>query len=183
MSYQVINRCVIFSLITGCHLLTPDITLAKNPTFPKLIVQSIKSLDENTIRQTMVAIEDAENKEDIDALLKFLVPFAISEITVKSQGTTLTTNVEGINAHRKLLKRSFDLVKERDTINDYITIRITPDGKIATVTRVVVETLTIEDGTRFLASGTDIFRFAIIDNQPKIISTKSQGWLEKRPNE
>ena len=82
-----------------------------------------------------------------------------------------------------MLKNTFALVKEREILNDYMTVRITPDGKIATVTRVIFENLTTKDEQKFMVSGTDIIRFALIDNQPKIISIKSQGWLEPRPTE
>lgn len=171
------------NLITGLVVATPAITLAQPLNSPLLIAQEIKELDEEMIRQAMEAINEAENREDIDAMLKFLVPFSISEITVEYKGNILTTNLEGINAHRRMLKNTFALVKEREILNDYMTVRITPDGKIATVTRVIFENLTTKDEQKFMVSGTDILRFALIDNQPRIISVKSQGWLEPRPTE
>ncbi|MDJ0728897.1 MAG: nuclear transport factor 2 family protein [Crocosphaera sp.] len=171
------------NVITGLVVTTPVITLAQPSNSPLLIAQEIKQLDEEMIRQAMEAINQAENREDIDAMLKFLAPFSISEITVEYKGNILTTNLEGINAHRRMLKNTFALVKEREILNDYMTVRITPDGKIATVTRVIFENLTTKDEQKFMVSGTDILRFALIDNQPKIISVKSQGWLEPKPTE
>jgi len=51
---------------------------------------------------------------------------------------------------------------------------------LAIVTRATIEKLRTEDGKQFISAGTDTFRFAWVDNQPKVISTKSQGWLEER---
>lgn len=183
MKFNLFKPFLIANVITGLTLVIPIITLAQTPNPRILIAQETKELNEEIIRQTMEAIDEADNREDIDGMLKFLAPFSISEITVEYKGNILTTNLEGINAHRRMLKNTFALVKERETINDYMTIRMTPDGKIGVVTRVIFENLTTKDDQKFIVSGTDIIRFAMIDNQPKVISVKSQGWLEPRPTD
>ena len=183
VKFKFLTTFLITNLITGLTVMNPVITVAQPLKTPLLIAQQAQSLDEEIIRQTMKAINEAENREDIDSLLKFLVPFSISEITVEHKGNILTTTLEGINAHRRMLKNTFSLVQERETLNDYMTVRITSDGQIATVTRIIVENLTTKDDKNFIASGTDIIRFALIDNQPKIISIRSKGWLEERPQQ
>ena len=183
MKFNLFKPLLIANVITGLTLIAPGITPAQTPNPRILIAQETKELNEEIIRQTMEAINEAENREDIDTMLKFLAPFSISEITVEYKGNILTTNLEGINAHRRMLKNTFALVKERETINDYMTVRMTSDGQIGVVTRVIFENLTTKDDQKFIVSGTDILRFAMINNQPKIISVKSQGWLEPRPNE
>ena len=50
------------------------------------------------------------------------------------------------------------------------------------VTRIIVEEFTTSDGREFFSSATDTFRFAWIDDQPMIVSAKSQGWIEERPS-
>ncbi|HAC65433.1 MAG TPA: hypothetical protein DCF68_18360, partial [Cyanothece sp. UBA12306] len=92
----------------------------------------------------------------------------------------VTTTLEGIEEHRQLLEKNFKLIKNRETIDEYVKVKISPDGQIATATRMFVEKINLEDGRQFFTSGTDIFRFAWIDNQPKIISTKTQGWVEEK---
>ncbi|MGK7881008.1 MAG: hypothetical protein AB4060_13040 [Crocosphaera sp.] len=183
MKFNLFKPLLIANVITGLTVTIPVITYAQTPNPRILIAQETKELDEEMIRQAMDAINEAENREDIDAMLKFLAPFSISEITVEYKGNILTTNLEGVNAHRRMLKDTFALVKQRETINDYMTVRITPDGQVGVVTRVIFENLTTKDDQSFIVSGTDIIRFAIINNQPKIISVKSQGWLEPRPTE
>ena len=168
------------SLVSSFGLTLPSKTLAQELTLPQIVAQTSSQLNEDNIRQTMEAIEKAENGEDIEDLLNFLVPFAISEVTVEVESNRITTTLEGIEPHRQLLKNTFKLVKDRETIKEYTKIKITADGHIATVIRTMIEEITLEDGRKFIASGTDTFRFAWIDNQPKIISTKSQGWIEER---
>ena len=171
------------TVLASSILITPASLRANELTHPQLLVQSTSELTEEKIRQTMVAIEEAERSESIEELLKFLAPFAISEVTVESQGSKITTNLEGIEAHRALLESTFELVKDRGIINNYMNVRITPDGQVAVVTRMIVEELTTSDGKEFLVSGTDTFHFAWIDNQPMIVLTKSQGWIEERPSQ
>lgn len=157
------------------------ITQAAEPVPTQLTAQSSSQLNEENVGEVMAAIAQAESNKDIEALLKFLVPFAISEVTVESQGKSITASLEGIEAHRQLLEFTFKKVTKKEPINEHTTIRITPDGQLATVTRLIVEELVTDDGREFISSGTDIFRLAWIDGRPMVISAKTQGWLEERP--
>jgi hypothetical protein len=157
------------------------ITQAAEPVPTQLTAQSSSQLNEENVGEVMAAIAQAESNKDTEALLKFLVPFAISEVTVESQGKSITASLEGIEAHRQLLEFTFKKVKKKEPINEHTTIRITPDGQLATVTRLIVEELVTDDGREFISSGTDIFRLAWIDGRPMVISAKTQGWLEERP--
>lgn len=180
LAIAALISCPSFSLANSQgELLVP----AAESTSTQLTAQSSSQLNEENVRQVMAAIAKAESSEDIEALLNFLVPFAISEVTVESQGKSITAILEGIESHRKLLEFTFERVKTKETINEHTTIRITPDGQLATVTRLIIEELVTNDGREFISSGTDIFRLAWIDGRPMVISTKSQGWLEERPGQ
>ena len=100
------------SVLASSVLIMPVSVRANEFAPPQLLVQSTSQLTEEKIRQTMAAIEEAERSENIEELLKFLAPFAISEVIVESQGSKITTNLEGIEAHRALLESTFELVKE-----------------------------------------------------------------------
>lgn len=169
------------SLISICVLSSPDRIVAAEPAMTSTLSQSSNKLTEENVLQAMKTINAAEKKEDINTLLKFLVPYGVSEVTVESQGNSITRNLEGVEAHRIMLENTFKRVKDRAVLNERQTIRFTPDGQLAIVTRTSTEKLTTEDGQQFISAGTDTFRFAWVDNQPKVISTKSQGWLEERP--
>lgn len=172
---------LILSLVSSSVLgLSIRANAAEPTTYPSM-AQASDPLTEEKVQQTMAAIKKAESQDDIDTLMKFLVPYTVSEITVESQEKSITRSIEGLEAHRELLQKIFDRIKDRETLNEYSTIRITPDGQLAIVTRTNTEVLTTNDGKRFLSSGTDVFRIAWINNQAKVISIKSQGWIEERP--
>ncbi|MEB3123108.1 MAG: hypothetical protein VKL41_18035 [Snowella sp.] len=178
---KIIHSLTLLTLgvISSCVLALPHRVTAAEPSVTSSS-QSSGQLTEENVSQAMKAIAEAEKKEDIDALLMFLVPYGVSEVTVESQGNSITRNLEGVDAHREMLEKTFKRVKNREILNERQTIRFTPDGQLAIVTRSTIEKLTAEDGKQFISAGTDTFRFAWIDNQPKVISTKSQGWLEER---
>jgi hypothetical protein len=178
---KIIHSLALLTLgvISSCVLALPHRVIAAEPTKTSSVETSSKLTEEN-VSQAMKAIAEAEKKEDIDTLLMFLVPYGVSEVTVESQGNSITRNLEGVDAHREMLEKTFKRVKNRDILNERQTIRFTPDGQLAIVTRSTIEKLTTEDGKQFISAGTDTFRFAWIDNQPKVISIKSQGWLEER---
>ena len=166
--------------ITGMAML-PLESSAQGLSGGIIVAENSEKLTEAKIREVMAIIEKAEKEEDIDTLLKTLAPFAVSEVVVETEEQGITRTVEGIREHRELLEQTFALVEKREPINQFMTIRFTADNQVATVTRFVLETLTTTKGKLFYASGTDIFRFAWLDGHPKIISTKSQGWIEERP--
>lgn len=182
ISMKIIHSLTLLTLgaISSCVLALPHRVTAAEPTKTSSVETSSKLTEEN-VTQAMKAIAEAENKEDIDAILMFLVPYGVSEVTVESEGNSITRNVEGVDAHRQMLETTFKRVKNREVLNERQTIRFSPDGQLAIVTRASIKKLTTEDGKQFISAGTDTFRFAWVDNQPKVISTKSQGWLEERP--
>ena len=150
---------------------------------PRTIIaaETTGELTEAKIREVMAVIEKAEKEEDIETLLTTLAPFAVSEVAVEVEEQGITRTVEGIEAHRQLLEQTFALIEKREPINQFMSIRFTADNQVAIVTRFVLEALTTTKGKSFYSSGTDIFRFAWLDGRPRIISTKSQGWIEERP--
>jgi len=178
---KIIHSLTLLTLgvISSCVLALPHRVIAAEPTKTSSVETSSKLTEEN-VSQAMKAIAEAEKKEDIDAILMFLVPYGVSEVTVESEGNSITRNVEGVDAHRQMLETTFKRVKNREVLNERQTIRFSPDGQLAIVTRATIEKLRTEDGKQFISAGTDTFRFAWVDNQPKVISTKSQGWLEER---
>lgn len=169
------------SVLSSCLLALPITVQAAEPLIHAQASSTINGLTEANVLQAMKKISEAEKKEDINTLLSFLVPYGVSEVTVESQGNSITRNLEGVEAHRAMLEKTYQRIKSREILNEHQTIRFTPDGQLAIVTRTTVEKLTGEDGKKFIAGGIDTLRFAWIDNQPKLVSVKSQGWLEERP--
>jgi hypothetical protein len=130
----------------------------------------------------MKTIEQAEKEENVEQILELLAPHVLSSVTVELEDLTVTRVIEGKKAHQDFLTNSFTEVKEREVIRSYITTKITNDNQFATVTRIKAADVDTDDGKSFLSVSTDKIRFAVIDNEPKIVNIQIEGWLEQRPN-
>ena len=54
-------------------------TVAQEIASPQLTAQTSNQLTEEKVRQIMTEISQAEKREDLEGMLKFLAPFAVSE--------------------------------------------------------------------------------------------------------
>lgn len=146
---------------------------------PLLLVQETQTgLTEDTLTQIMTEIEQAEAEENIAGILEYLAPYVITSITVEIDNQKITTFVEGKDNHEGFLNDSFKKVKGKKVISSYTTTKINDSGEMALLTRVRAREVDTETGNRYLSLSTDKIRFAMIDNQPKIINIESSGWLE-----
>ncbi|BAQ65469.1 hypothetical protein [Geminocystis sp. NIES-3709] len=146
-----------------------------------LTAQNTPQLTSEKITEIMASIENAEKSENLSQLLDFLTPYTFSTISTESDNTTIITTLEGKDEHEYYLSNSFKRVKEREYLNSYSSIKVTEDGQMALVTRIRATNITTEEGQNYLSLSTDKIRFALIDNQPKIVNIEVKGWLEQRP--
>jgi hypothetical protein len=177
--HSLIN-VIITSLIASQVVIIANMVKAESLNNLKqvLTAQKTTELTEETITAMMASIEKAEKEENIDQLLNFLSPYIISSITVEYDETTTTKMIEGKQSHQDFLKDNFNGIKEREYINSYLSTKIAEDGQMATVTRIRATNITSENGKKYLSVGTDKIRFALINNEPKIINLDVKGWLK-----
>lgn len=158
-----------------------DIDNSNTHNTNKIIAQNMSQLTEEKVLEIIKVIEKAESEKDVDTILNFLAPFVTSSITVETKETTITRKLEGKQAHQTFLINTFNTVKEREEINSYLTVTASADDEVITVSRLHLRELTTENGKSFLSSSNDVIRFALVNNQPMIVSITVQGWMEERP--
>lgn len=144
------------------------------------VTRKSNQITEEDIREVLKEIQAAREREDIEGVLKFIAPFAHSEVTVESDGGTLTVNLDGKDEHRAVFAKMNAQIQERRDINNRTAITISPDGELGTATIFRVREYITQNGTRFLSAGTDTIRFALINNRPMVVSTTIRGWLAER---
>jgi hypothetical protein len=145
------------------------------------LAQANTMLTEAQVLAVMETIQQAEAAEDIDTLMSFLAPFVVSEVTVQTGNQRVTRTLEGLSAHREMLKNSYDRREANEVLNETINVHFDDDGNIAVVTRYNLETTDLEDDRKLVSMAKDIIRFALVDGQPKVISVTVDGWSEERP--
>lgn len=171
-------------LVAGLLLVSPAAIMAQ-PSVPEGNGPSVLStsgrLTEANVLAMMEKLTQAEKQKDVATLVSILAPYAISEVTVESQGKKLTQAVEGRQAHQELLQKTYANRTREETLNERLKVRITPDGQLAIVTRDSLETFSTQGGQNLIGLSRDTIYFAWLDNQPKVIAVKTEGWLEERP--
>ncbi len=150
---------------------------------PLLLAKETQNeLTEEMLNEIMTNLEAAEMEENLQGILQYLAPYVITSVTVDLDERKVTTFIEGKDQHQEYLKNSFQNIKSRKIISSYTTTKINGNGQMALLTRVRSRELNSEEGESYLSLSTDKIRFAMIDNQPKIINVESSGWLEAISN-
>ena len=103
-----------------------------------------------------------------------MAPFIISETITASVNGFEAAHIEGIEQHREMLTNVFNEADTEENINvqeisQKETIRITPDGQLATALISTVNEVTTGDELRLITT-TDTIRFARLQGQIKVIS-------------
>jgi len=133
------------------------------------------------IQQVNLEVKSLIAQGDVEGVLQYMAPFIISETITESSNGFESVYIEGIEQHRDVLTNFFNEAEtEEDSevqeISQQETIRVTPDGQLATVTVSTVTEVTTTDDELRLITTTDTIRFARVQDQIKVIfyTTDSQ---------
>jgi hypothetical protein len=169
---------VVFSLGLWTGIGLP--VIANDPSSnPAIVAQAKGKLTEENILQAIKEIQAAQNQENLDELLKYVAPFATSEITLEGRELSTTLQVDGKENHRVLLQDMFKKIKSREILTQNIDIRLTSDESLGIAEVLTVKELIDEEGKRYINSSQDVWHFAWLDNRPTLVYVKSKGWLEE----
>ena len=144
------------------------------------IAQTVSPITVDEIQAINREIEAVIAQEDVESILQYMAPFIISETITESTNGFESVHIEGIEQHREMLTNVFNEAETEENleiqeISQKETIRVTPDGQLATVLISTVNEVSTEDELRLITT-TDTIRFTRLQGQLKIIfySTDSQ---------
>lgn len=178
---KLIQGLLAAGVINVCVAEIPAIAMPVEQPIAQADTKKSNQITEADIRKVLAEMQVAIEKKDLEGILKFIAPFAYSEVTVESGSGKMTVNLEGKDDHRILLTEAGSQIQKRRTIRNRTDIRISPDGELGTATIFRVREYTTQNGRRFLSAGTDTLRFAMFGKQPMVVSATLQGWLAERP--
>jgi hypothetical protein len=147
--------------------------------------RSDRYISEEEIKQIFNNIMVATERKDVDGVIKFLVPFAISNNTVRvlSAGkvTQQIVRLKGAERQRIATQQNFLNIDSFDFLYQDVKVRVSPDRKtaFANVTS-IIDARTVK-GPRLMISSTSTTKFAIFQGEVKIISDDSTTDLEVPP--
>jgi hypothetical protein len=174
----------------ACSALVWGLTIAVMPLVAKAmpttlsmeVAQANVQLTPADIQTVVDRLQIARANQDVAGTLELIAPFAVTVVTVEngSGSTSITTRLEGMDAHRQMLEQSFGQVQSRDSLENYVTIRIVDDGLgIAEIHQ--METVETAAGEAWIAASQTVLRFGRVDGQVLVTSATVEGWIAARP--
>ena len=157
-----------------------QVNLEFSETSPVITVDEIQEINRE--------VEVVTAQGDVEGLLQYMAPFIISKTITESSNSFESVYIEGIEQHREVLTNFFNEAETEETlstqeISKKETIRVTPDGQLATAVISTVSEVITSDELR-LVTTTDTIRFARLQDQIKVIfyTTDSQITSHDHPN-
>lgn len=149
---------------------------------PVNITQATTSLTEANVQAVIEQLEAARNSRDVEGTLALIAPFAVTVVTIESGNglSTVTTRLEGVEAHRQMLEQTFGQVQNRERLRDYVAIDIINENfGIAKIYQ--MENLQTAQGEALIAASQTVLRFGQVNGQVLVTSATVDGWISARP--
>jgi hypothetical protein len=186
MNFRRLIGVVPATLVIGMICLAPAIASEKTKQlFIESPDRSDRTISEAEVQQIFDDMMVATERKDVDGIVKFLIPFAISKNTVRvwtaGKAKEIVAVLKGAEQQRRATQESFISIDSFDFLYHDVKIRVSPDRKtaFANVTS-IVDARTVK-GPRLLISSTSTTKFAIFRGEVKIISEESTSDVEVPP--
>ena len=138
------------------------------------VLETVPAITGGEVQAINREVEAVIDQGDVEGVLEFMAPFIISETITESVNGFESVYIEGIEQHREMLTTVFNEADTEENLNvqeisQKETIRITPDGQLATALISTVNEVTTGNELRLITT-TDTIRFARLQGQIKVIS-------------
>ena len=180
MTSQFLTYSALAFCLTAGMIPLPVEATPSPPTME--IAQATTMLTEESVQTIVDQLQAARANQDVEATLELIAPFAVTVVTVESGNglSTVTTRLEGMDAHRQMLEQSFSQVENRESLENYVTINvINDDFGIAEIYQ--MENFETSGGEAWIAASQTVLRLGRVDGQVMVTSATVNGWISARP--
>lgn len=149
---------------------------------PREVAQANTQLTEANIQAVIDRLQAARNNRDVEGTLELIAPFAVTVVTAESGNglSTITTHLDGVEAHRQMLEQSFSQIESRESLKNYVTIEIIDDNfGLAKIYQ--LENFETSTGEAWIAASQTVLRLGRVDGQVLVTSATVDGWISARP--
>lgn len=178
------SKFLVYSALAFC-VTTAAIPLSAKamPLAPTVgIAQVTAQLTEENVQAVIDQLQAARNNRDVEGTLELMAPFAVTVVTVESGNglSKITTHLEGVDAHRRMLEQSFGQVQSRESLKNYVTIDIIDDDfGLAKIYQ--MENFETSTGEAWIAASQTVLRLGRVNGQVLVTSATVDGWISARP--
>lgn len=148
-----------------------------------LVAQTNTQLTEESVEAVVSQLQAARANQDVEAFLELLAPFVVTVVTVEAGNglSTVTTRLEGVDAHRQMLEQSFSQVQNRASLENDVTIDVIDENfGIAKIYQ--MENFETSEGEEaWIAASQTVLRLGRVDGQVLVTSATVDGWIAARP--
>jgi ketosteroid isomerase-like protein len=139
--------------------------------------QQANTINENQIREILEQMKLASSQKDTKAIMQFLAPDAIVQVTVEAMGKSQTMNLTRAQYYQ-YLQQGFYITDTYNGKYSNLKIQVTPNRKAAIATYVLDEEVTLKKQPGTLVSSSDAsMRFEIVKGQILVTNLKSTSRL------
>jgi hypothetical protein len=177
LTYSTLAFC-----LTTAAMLFPVKAMPIAP--PVEVSQTHAQLTEANVKAVIDQLEAARTNQDVERFLELIAPFAVTVVTAKAGSglSTITTHLEGVYAHRRMLEQSFRQVQNWESLENYVTIDIIDDNfGIAKIYQ--LENLETLEGEAWIAASQTVLRLGRVNGQVLVTSATIDGWISSRPSQ
>ncbi|WP_156119773.1 hypothetical protein [Leptolyngbya sp. KIOST-1] len=149
---------------------------------PGNLAQAVAPLTEANVQTVLDRLQAARDSRDVEGTLSLIAPFAVTVVTVESGNglSTVTTRLEGVEAHRQMLEQTFGQVQRRESLRNYVAIDIIDDNfGIAKIYQ--MENFETSAGEMLIAASQTVLRLGRVNGQVLVTSATVDGWISPRP--
>jgi hypothetical protein len=177
------SKFLVWSALAFCLTTAIPISVKAMPVASPLEVsQTTAQLTEANVQAVINLLQAARNNRDVEGTLALIAPFAVTVVTVESGNglSTVTTRLEGVEAHRQMLEQTFTQVQSRESLRNYVAIDIIDDSfGIAKIYQ--MENFETSAGEALIAASQTVLRFGRVNGQVLVTSATVDGWVSPRP--
>ena len=145
------------------------------------VAQAAAPMTETNIQAVLEQLKAARDNRDVEGMLELIAPFAVTVVSVEANNglSTMTTRLEGVDAHRQMLEQTFGQVESRESLRNYVTIDIIDDDfSVAKIYQ--MENLETAAGESWIAASQTVLRLGRVDGRVLVTSATVDGWISAR---
>lgn len=181
MKPKVLAHSSLFICLMTAVLPLPVKAIPSPPSIE--VAQATTQLTEASVQAVVDQLQAARANQDVEGTLALIAPFAVTEVTVRTGSglSTVTTRLEGGDAHRQMLEQSFSQVQNRESLENYVTIDIIDENFGIAKIYQMENFETSEGEAAWIAASQTVLRLGRVDGRVLITSATVEGWISARP--
>jgi hypothetical protein len=156
--------------VNGFVLELVPVVAQNQQSLPESAENNSRKITKEAVQALVDGIKKAGEQRNVDEIVRYFAPFIYSQFTVKEGSVSQTFELNGREEHRLYLESRLKNVRESETVDEQVQIRLSPDEEMAFVHRTRTVSVTANDGQQMLVTSEAEVRLAMVEGKLQILS-------------